>query len=143
MTISDPILFSLAVGMAAAAILLLVSSALMLGRKLADLGYQRAAGLNGVRRIQSHINIRTHANRVALALAFLVIAFLVVFGLELWWRTLVIRVLVIAVLSNYAASSLLDWLDEDRQMRLLLRGDDHHRHDHPREPALPVPGAAS
>lgn len=140
MTISDPILFWLAVAMAASAITLLMSSALMLGRKLADLGYQRAAGLNGVRRIQSHINIRTHANRVALGLAFLIVAFLVVFGLDPWWRTLVTRVLVIAVLGNYTASSLLDWLDEDRQMRLLLRDDDHH-HATPHEPVHHAPGA--
>jgi hypothetical protein len=127
-TITDPILFWMGVAMAAVSTTLLISSALMMGRKLADLSYQRAAGLNGVRRIQSIINIRTQANRVALGLAFLIAAFLIVFDLELWWRTLAIRSMVIAVLLGYTLSATLDWLDEDRQMKILLREPDGHRH---------------
>lgn len=127
---TDPILFWLGVAMAVVALALLLSASLMLGRKLADHGYQQAAGLNGVRRIQSVINIRTHGNRVALGLVFLIAAFLIVFDLELWWRTLVTRSLIVTLLLGYTVSSVLDWGDEDAQMRILLKespdGEPHH-----------------
>jgi hypothetical protein len=120
---ADPLLFGLLLAMAVAAAVLFLSAALMLGRKLDHLGYQLAAGINGVRRIQSQVNIRTHANRVALAAVALNCAVLVLVDVHPWWRTLVTLTLTTAVLIGYAASSVLDWRDEDRQMRMLLADD--------------------
>jgi hypothetical protein len=116
----DPVLFWMLVGTLILSVLLLLASSLTLGRKLADLEYQIAAGINGIRRIQSWVNIRTHANRVFLALAFLIVALLSLTDVPGFWRTWVDRVLLILVLANYTLSSILDWIDDRRQVALLL-----------------------
>ena len=61
-------LIGLLVATAVVALVLLVASSAAFGRIFADLEYQYAAGLNGVRRIQSRVNLRTHGNRILLAL---------------------------------------------------------------------------
>lgn len=102
-------------------VLLALASMAALGRKLADLEYQIAAGINGVRQIQAWINVRTHANRVFLGLAFLATSILLVADTPVLWRTWVGRVLFILVLGSYTAASVLDWFDERRQVHLLLK----------------------
>lgn len=116
----DPVLFWMLVGTLLLSVLLLLAAGMTLGRKVADLEYQIAAGINGIRRIQSWVNIRTHANRVALALAFLAIAMLSLIDAPIFWRSWVSRALLLLVLANYTLSSILDWIDDRRQVALLL-----------------------
>jgi hypothetical protein len=116
----DPVLFWMLVGSLVLSVLLLFASGMTLGRKLADLEYQYAAGINGIRRIQSWVNIRTHANRVLLALAFLIVAVLALTDAPVFWRVWVSRALLLLVLVNYTLSSILDWIDDRRQVALLL-----------------------
>jgi hypothetical protein len=100
---------------------LILASMATLGRKLADLEYQMLVGLNGVRRIQAWINARTHGNRVFLGLTFLTISILPLTAVSPFWQTWIKWVMSILVLLAYTASSVLDWLDERRQVKLLLR----------------------
>jgi hypothetical protein len=116
----DPVLFWMLVGSLLLSVMLLFASAMALGRKVADLEYQYAAGINGTRRIQSWVNIRTHANRVFLGLTFLIVTVLALTDAPVFWRSWVSRALLILMLANYTISSVLDWIDERRQVRLLL-----------------------
>jgi hypothetical protein len=119
--IGDPVLVGLLVAIIGMSLLLLLFSAATLGRKLSDIEYQRAAGTNGVARIQAIINARTHANRVFLAVTFLIVSVLGFVPFSPVIETWVARVLFLMVLGSYTASSVLDWLDERHQVRLLLR----------------------
>jgi hypothetical protein len=101
-------------------VLLVLASAMALGRKLADLEYQHAAGLNGVRQIQCWVNIRTHALRVMLGLALLTVTIGTLAGLEPERQGRLELGLLLVVLAAYAASSLLDWRSERAQVALLI-----------------------
>lgn len=114
----DPVLVGLLAAIIFMALLLLLFASATLGRKLSDIEYQKVAGINGILRIQAIINARTHANRVFLALTFLIVS---TFGfvdfppvIETW----IARVLFLSMLAVYTASSILDWRDDRRQVRL-------------------------
>ena len=131
----DPILFWLLFLTTGLSVLLVLISSATLGRKLSDIEYQRAAGLNGVLSIQARINARTHANRVLLGLTFLLSSILTLADTDLLMRTWVVRVMFIAVILAYTVSSALDWLDERAQVHLNLAKEPSAR----RSPsALPV-----
>jgi hypothetical protein len=117
----DPILGWLLVLVGVLSLTLILASMATLGRKLADLEYQSVAGINGVRRIQAWINARTHANRVFLGLTFLATSVLTISDIPPLTRTWIGRVLFILVLLAYTVSSVLDWLDERAQVKILLR----------------------
>lgn len=102
-------------------VLLVLTASAALGRKLSDLEYQIEAGINGIRRIQSHINVRVHANRVLLGLVFIATNVLTLADAPLLWRTWIGRVLFILVLVDFTMSAVLDWFSERQQVRLLLR----------------------
>ena len=121
----DPVLFGLLILTTVLGVLLVLASSAAFGRILADLEYQYAAGLNGVRRIQSWVNLRTHGNRVGLGLLSLISGVLVFSDVPDIWRLWVTRSLFVGVLLSYTVSSLLDWRDERRQVRLLLQERDH------------------
>jgi hypothetical protein len=108
------------------ALLLLLFSSATVGRKLSDIEYQRAAGVNGVDRIQAIINARTHANRVFLALTFLIVSILGFVDLPPEIKIWVARVLFLSMLGFYTTTSVLDWIDERRQVRLLLKEKEDH-----------------
>jgi hypothetical protein len=116
----DLILGWLLVAVGALSLTLILAATATLGRKLADLEYQRVTGINGVRRLQAWINARTHANRVFLGLTFLTTSVLAISDVPPLWRTWIGRVLFILVLLAYTVSSVLDWLDERRQVKLIL-----------------------
>lgn len=118
---SDPPLVGLLAAIIGMSLLLLLFSAATLGRKLSDIEYQKAAGINGIDRIQAVINARTHANRVFLGLTFLIVSILGFVDFSPVIETWVARVLFLLMLGFYTASSVLDWLDERSQMRLLLK----------------------
>lgn len=117
----DPVLVGLLAAIIGMALLLLLFSTATLGRKLSDIEYQRAAGTNGVSRIQSIINARTHANRVFLALTFLVVSVLGFVDFPPVVESWVARTLFLLMLGSYTVASVLDWIDERAQVRLLLR----------------------
>lgn len=100
--------------------LLTVASSATLGRKLGDIEYQRAAHINGIFRIQAYINARTHANRVWMGVVFLIVSLVPLGDIDPFWRTWISRVLFISMLGSYTVSSVLDWLDEHRMMKLQL-----------------------
>ena len=116
----ETLLFCLLLLTLGLSLLVLLTSAAAFGRVLADLEYQHLANLNGVRRIQSHVNLRTHGNRVLLALVFGTLAVLALIEMPDLWRIWAGRVLLVMLLAAYAASSILDWLAERKQVRLLL-----------------------
>ena len=123
----DPVLFWLLILTTVLGVLLILASSAAFGRILADLEYQHDAGLNGVRRIQSRINLRTHGNRVLLGLLALITGVLVMTDAPELWRLWVTRALFVMVLAGYTTSSILDWLDERKQVRLLLKERDRER----------------
>jgi 4-hydroxybenzoate polyprenyltransferase len=95
-------------------------ASVMLGRDLSDLEYQRAAGINGIRRIQGHINKRTHANRVILGVSFMTAGMLSLSDVNavlVLWMT---RLIFIAMLISYTWACVQDWFDEKRQMEYLV-----------------------
>jgi hypothetical protein len=126
----DPVLVGLAAAIIGMALLLLLFSSATVGRKLSDIEYQRAAGVNGVDRIQAIINARTHANRVFLALTFLIVSILGFVDVPPEIKTWVARVLFLLMLGSYTAASVLDWIDERRQVRLLLKEKERSPRDH-------------
>ena len=127
--IEDTALFALLLASVALGVLLLLTSGAAFGRILADLEYQYAAGLNGVRRIQSWVNLRTHGNRIILGLFALTTGVLALTDSTLLWRTWTARALFLVVLVGYTVSSVLDWIDQRRQVRILLK-------EHPESPAM-------
>jgi hypothetical protein len=126
----DPVLVGLLIAIIIMAMLLLLFSSATLGRKLSDIEYQRAAGVNGVDRIQAIINARTHANRVFLALTFLIVSVLGFVDLPPEIKIWVARVLFLSMLGFYTTTSVLDWVDERRQVRLLLKEKQASSRDH-------------
>lgn len=108
-------------------VLLVLISAGTTGRKLADLEYQQAAGINGVRKIQSWVNIRTHVNRVFLGAAVLLMLSLSLAEAPLWMRLWVNSVLPMLVIASYALASSLDWRDERRQLRIIMAQESDER----------------
>ena len=125
----DPVLGVLLMLTTVLGVLLILVSSAAFGRILADLEYQYAAGLNGVRRIQSRVNLRTHGNRVFLGLLALITGVLAFTDVPDFGRIWVTRALFVGVLLGYTLSSILDWIDERKQVRLILKERDmEHRH---------------
>lgn len=115
----DALIGLLVYSLALSLLLVLVSSA-ALGRKLADLEYQQAAGINGIRSIQAWVNVRVNTNRVLLGLAFIVFTTLLLADAPVDLRTWAFRALFSVMLSSFAASSVLDWMADRKQLRLSL-----------------------
>lgn len=115
-TVQDGLLI---VSLTLAVALVLISTG-TLGRKVADLEYQIAAGLNGVRRIQAWLNIRGHADRIMLGGSFIVINALLLADAPVVWRTWINRTLFVFLMAVYAATAVRDWIDERKQVRMLL-----------------------
>lgn len=128
---NDGALFGLLLATIGLSLVLALTSMAAFGRILADLEYQHLAGLNGVRRIQSHVNLRTHGNRVLLGLVFLVLSVFVLIDMPDLWRTWAARVLLVLLLVAFAASSLVDWRAERQQVALLLKERDLGLHGPP------------
>jgi hypothetical protein len=101
-------------------ILVLIGSSLAFGRILADLEYQHTAGLNGVRRIQSHVSLRTHAKRMLLGLFGLVRGIMGLMTVDLLVQYWVAGILFLILLVVFAISSVLDWFAERDSVRILF-----------------------
>lgn len=110
----------LMVSMVLSVMLIIVSTA-ALGRKLADLEYQELAGLDGVRKIQSWINVRMQANRIFLGLTFIVFSSLLLAGAPEGLRTWAFRIMFALLLAGFVVSALLDWRAERHQLQILMR----------------------
>jgi hypothetical protein len=105
-------------------LVLIIFSSAALGRKLADLEIQIEKGVHGAPRIQSMVNLRVHFNRLLLGLCFFLIPVLLLADAPLIWRTWVNRILFLVMLTSYTVSAILDWLDERKQVRLLIAAED-------------------
>ncbi len=102
-------------------LILVLTSAAAFGRILSDIEYQHLAEINGVRRIQSFVNLRMHGNRVLLGLVFGTLAVMALIDMPELWRIWAGRVLLVLLLVAYAASSVFDWFAERRQVAILMR----------------------
>lgn len=100
---------------------LLIVSMMAVGKHVADLQYQIARRLNGIRWIQSWTNLRIHSNRVLFAIAFLSTSILGLFDVEVTTRIWVGRIGFLVVLLAFTISAFFDWAAEAKQLRILLR----------------------
>jgi hypothetical protein len=126
--------FWLAIATILLSIFVIIGSALAFGRILADLEYQTTAGLNGVRRIQSHVGLRTHGKRILLGLFGLVLGIMGVTTLDIVWQYNVGGLLFILILILFGASSVLDWFAERESVRILLLERESYLAGMPHEP---------
>lgn len=123
---TESILSALLVASLAAACLLILFASALLGKKLAERDYQRAAEIDGTLRIQTTVNIRTQAMRVMVGATFAVFAILLLADAPMIWRMWVNRILFVLVPLGYCVASMLDWLAERAQMHLEL-AEEHAR----------------
>lgn len=91
-----------------------------LGRQYADLEYQREINLNGIRKIQSWVNMRIHSNRIALAVSYTITSIISIVDYNIVGRMWISRVLFLTILLAFTASALLDWLAERRQVKIIV-----------------------
>lgn len=103
---------------------LLIVSLMAVGKHFAELQYQILRQLNGIRRIQSHVNLRTHGNRTIFALVYIVVAISGLFSVDMELRSWISRILFLLLLVAFTVSALLDWHAEHAQLRILLHFED-------------------
>lgn len=104
-------------------LILSIVSAFSVGRHLGDIEYQRVARLNGIRLIQSWVNIRIHTNRFILAVTYGLTSLMIFLNVDLFLRTWISRILFIVVLIIFTVSSILDWMAERKQIVALMERD--------------------
>lgn len=102
------------------AIILALFGSMGCGRKLGDIEYQRARNINGIRWIQSWINLRVQIERVLLALAFLITSIMNLIDAPLLIRMWTSRAAFVCIIIIVMTFSVLDWLAELRQMHILI-----------------------
>jgi hypothetical protein len=107
------------------AIVLLFFSLMAVGRHWANLHYQRAARINGIRWIQSWTNLRIHGNRALFASVYIFIGLLGFLKVpdEILIPTASFFFLI--VLLSCLVSSIMDWQSENIQLHILLRHDEN------------------
>ena len=122
--------WSLGVAILCSVALILVAAA-TLGRKLADYEFQVVSGINGVRRIQAYINMRSNVKPDLFSVwCISLTTTLALTDLDIVYRTYISRFLFILLLALYTRSAVIDWFDERKQMRLLVLEDrDNRRED--------------
>ncbi len=103
-------------------VLMLVATA-SIGRKVADMEYQKDAGLNGVRWIQSWINLRLNVNRAVLGFAFLLVSTMSLMDMPIIVRQLVGTILFLVLLFMFTISGVIDWFAEKKQIKLIMNDD--------------------
>lgn len=114
----ETLLYSLLGASLVSSVLLLLISTAIVGRKLADLEYQKANGLSEVSQIQAIVNIRTHVLRTFVGLTFIIISSLLLADAPVIWRSWINRTLFVLLPTAYAVASYLDWQAERKQIKL-------------------------
>lgn len=102
------------------ALVLFIMSCMSVGKHAYDLYYQILKDLNGIRWIQSWINLRTHGNRVLFAMVYGIAITLFLIEVNMETRAWVSRILFFCVLVIFAISSVLDWVAEAKQLKILI-----------------------
>lgn len=102
------------------AIILFSVSMATLGRQISDLEYQVAVNINGIRRLQSWINIRIQACYIFMAFVFITTSLLGLAGASLEVRLWVNRSLYLVLLGLFMFNTILAWMAEQRQVQLLI-----------------------
>lgn len=120
---SDTLLYSLLLASITTSTILTLISMAMVGRKIADMEYQKASGINGSIRIQAVVNIRTHVLRVVVGLTFVIISALLLGNAPEPWRQWINRLLFVLLPFSYMTASFLDWLAERQQIRIKIDQD--------------------
>lgn len=100
---------------------LLIISTMAVGKQTADLQYQLVKKVNGIRGIQSWVNLRTHINRVLFAGVLFISSVLVLIDAPIFIRTWAARAGLIFVLVIFTISAILDWIAGIRQLRILAK----------------------
>jgi hypothetical protein len=100
---------------------LVIFSSATIGRKLADRDVLDIRGINGVRRIEITIKIRTQANRLLLGLVFGLIAILILVDAPPEWRAWSSRLGIMIMLASFTFASIQDWRDDREQLRLVMK----------------------
>lgn len=118
-SVDDLLVVMLVITLIASIVLAMIGS-MSIGRKVVDLEYQKARKLNGIRTIQTWINLRVQLGRVLLAVAFATTALMSLIDAPLLLRMWVGRGLFIVVIIAFAISAIQDWLDERKQMYIII-----------------------
>lgn len=120
--INEHLLFGLTILFSA---VLLGATLMSLGNVLNDIVYQRARRINGIRKIQSHVNLRTDVNRVVLATVLGTISILgIMYPNDILYVFYISRLLLLGALLMFMISSLLDIFAETKQLEILLRTEE-------------------
>lgn len=102
-------------------IILIIVSAASLGKQLGDAEYQQAMGLNGIRRLQSNINIRKHVTRLYLGFVFCIVGFIAFTATDLITRMWISRILFATMLAMFTYTCIFDWYDEYKQLKIIMK----------------------
>src|SRR5688572_29082933 len=105
-------------------LVLMIISLMSVGKHASELQYQKARKLNGIRWIQSWINLRIQGNRVFFALAFCVTSIIGIVEVEFLLRSWIGRSLFFGVLIAFTVSAAMDWMAEAKQLKILLEFED-------------------
>jgi hypothetical protein len=101
---------------------LLIVSAATCGRHKSDLEYQKLVGDTGtIRNIEAQTGIRTHANRIILAIVVTILALLLIAEVVVVYRLMFSWSLVTITMISFTVSSVMDWIAEYRKMKIYLR----------------------
>jgi hypothetical protein len=117
MTVDDALYLLLVLSLAVSCVLILAAMT-MTGKKLADRGYQRAAGVNGTNRIQNVKELRTYALRVCVGVTFAGFAILLLADAPQIARQWFNRSLFVLLPLGYLAATVTDWFAEQEQLRI-------------------------
>jgi hypothetical protein len=124
---SNDVLYALLVASLAVSCGLILAALVMTGKKLADRGYQKAAGINGTMRIQSSKELRTYALRACVGVTFGGFAILLMADAPMLVRQWFNRSLFVLLPLGYLIATALDWLAEQEQLRLEIAATDAGR----------------
>lgn len=91
-----------------------------LGSQYSDLQYQIEANINGIRQIQSKINIRINFNRMLVALVFAGASIIILADANIYLRGWIVRLGFLSILVAFTVSSVLDWTAHKKQIKYLM-----------------------
>jgi hypothetical protein len=103
-----------------------IISAATCGRHKSDLEYQKLVGdIGTIRNIEAQTGIRTHANRIVLAIVITILALLVITNVVINYRIIISWTLLTVTMVTFTTSSIMDWIAEYRKMKIYLRSSNN------------------
>lgn len=101
-------------------VILFIFSTAAFGSQYSDLQYQKEAGINGPRQIQSKINIRINSNRMLVAFVFAGASIIMIADVNIYLRGWIVRLGFLSILIAFTISSVLDWVAHKKQIKYLM-----------------------